>query len=522
MALDFRGAEPATTRGPLTVSALNRAVAGLLERSFPLGAGARRGRQPHPRGERALVLRPQGRPGAGALRDVPRPQPVAELGAARRRRGRGVGRGVAVRGARRIPAGHRVDAAGRTGPAVRGVPAAQGEARGGGTLRHGRQAAPAWRPAKRRRRHVAAGGGPARRADLPRPPRPVRIGRRLSGTGPGRGRGRADRRDAGHGFGARRSRCGPARSRRRVPRGPLGVQRGSGGPRDPRVADCRSWSVSATKATSPSPTSPPTSARRRRPRRPNSSRPRGTPCSARRRAASGTCGAACRTRCSRRRSGWTMRSARWPRRVRRSPRSTRAPARCTRASSGAVLQSLAARRLALGRQREVLLRLRLTSGEGTPGDIHRPARDPVGTSSARGRDATGGARRGRLAALDPHAVLKRGYAMALAADGKVVTDAARLAVGDSLTVRFARGAADVRVQALPTGDSTDDGKGWTRTDAAGEIESTSPPVRPHPRGTPWNTRCPRCRTRWTRWHRTCRARRSSTTTASTTRRTSPT
>jgi exodeoxyribonuclease VII large subunit len=36
MALDFRGAEPATTRGPLTVSALNRAVAGLLERSFPL------------------------------------------------------------------------------------------------------------------------------------------------------------------------------------------------------------------------------------------------------------------------------------------------------------------------------------------------------------------------------------------------------------------------------------------------------------------------------------------------------
>ena len=38
-------------------------------------------------------------------------------------------------------------------------------------------------------------------------------------------------------------------------------------------------------------------------------------------------------------------------------------------------------------------------------------------------------------------------------------DAATLAVGDSLTLRLARGAADVRVQALPTGNSTDDGKG---------------------------------------------------------------
>ena len=36
MALESEFAEPATTRAPLTVSALNRAVAGLLERSFPL------------------------------------------------------------------------------------------------------------------------------------------------------------------------------------------------------------------------------------------------------------------------------------------------------------------------------------------------------------------------------------------------------------------------------------------------------------------------------------------------------
>jgi exodeoxyribonuclease VII large subunit len=36
MALDFEGSERATARDPLTVSALNRAVAGLLARSFPL------------------------------------------------------------------------------------------------------------------------------------------------------------------------------------------------------------------------------------------------------------------------------------------------------------------------------------------------------------------------------------------------------------------------------------------------------------------------------------------------------
>jgi exodeoxyribonuclease VII large subunit len=36
MTPEFEYADPATARAPLTVSALNRAVAGLLERSFPL------------------------------------------------------------------------------------------------------------------------------------------------------------------------------------------------------------------------------------------------------------------------------------------------------------------------------------------------------------------------------------------------------------------------------------------------------------------------------------------------------
>ena len=125
---------------------------------------------------------------------------------------------------------------------------------------------------------------------------------------------------------------------------------------------------------------------------------------------------------------------------------------------GAVLKALAVSRLALGRQREVLLRLRLTSGRGTPGESIARLATQV-TRHRHGAATRLAVLEGRLESLDPLAVLKRGYAMALAPDGKVVTDAARLAVGDSLTLRFARGAADVRVQALPTGNSTDDSKG---------------------------------------------------------------
>jgi exodeoxyribonuclease VII large subunit len=51
----------------------------------------------------------------------------------------------------------------------------------------------------------------------------------------------------------------------------------------------------------------------------------------------------------------------------------------------------------------------------------------------------------RLRALDPDAVLARGYALASDAQGHVVADAARLAVGDLLQLRFARGRAGARV-----------------------------------------------------------------------------
>jgi exodeoxyribonuclease VII large subunit len=58
----------------------------------------------------------------------------------------------------------------------------------------------------------------------------------------------------------------------------------------------------------------------------------------------------------------------------------------------------------------------------------------------------------RLAALNPSAVLDRGYAIALAADGRAVTDVAALACGDPLRIVLARGTAGVRVETL-------DGKG---------------------------------------------------------------
>jgi exodeoxyribonuclease VII large subunit len=57
---------------------------------------------------------------------------------------------------------------------------------------------------------------------------------------------------------------------------------------------------------------------------------------------------------------------------------------------------------------------------------------------------------GGLIQLDPHAVLRRGYAIALAADGRAVRDAAGLHPGSPLNLTFARGGAAVTVtQVVP-------------------------------------------------------------------------
>jgi len=52
----------------------------------------------------------------------------------------------------------------------------------------------------------------------------------------------------------------------------------------------------------------------------------------------------------------------------------------------------------------------------------------------------------RLRALSPRLVLERGYCLVYRSDGIFVRAAAALAVGDSLTIEFARGEADARVE----------------------------------------------------------------------------
>ena len=90
---------------------------------------------------------------------------------------------------------------------------------------------------------------------------------RLSDAGAGRRRGRPRSRAAIRiANAARRGRRADRLPRRRLDRGPVGVQRGGGRARGVRVACCRSCPASATRPTSRSATSSPTCARRRPPR----------------------------------------------------------------------------------------------------------------------------------------------------------------------------------------------------------------------------------------------------------------
>jgi len=53
---------------------------------------------------------------------------------------------------------------------------------------------------------------------------------------------------------------------------------------------------------------------------------------------------------------------------------------------------------------------------------------------------------GRLEALSPLRVLSRGYSVVTRQDGSAVRDGARLSPGECLSIRFHRGAAQVRVE----------------------------------------------------------------------------
>ncbi|MGH6610301.1 MAG: exodeoxyribonuclease VII large subunit, partial [Burkholderiaceae bacterium] len=61
----------------------------------------------------------------------------------------------------------------------------------------------------------------------------------------------------------------------------------------------------------------------------------------------------------------------------------------------------------------------------------------------------------RLHSMDPHAVLSRGYSIAIGCDGHAVTDAATLAQGAVLQLTFAHGQARAQVQSVLLPDEQD-------------------------------------------------------------------
>ena len=87
-------------------------------------------------------------------------------------------------------------------------------------------------------------------------------------------------------------------------------------------------------------------------------------------------------------------------------------------------------------------------------DLDRARRDlrlaagrlgPAAKRLLREREARLAAARASLGHLDPSQVLRRGYALARAADGRLVRSGARLAAGEKLSLTFAEGGAEVTV-----------------------------------------------------------------------------
>ncbi|MFN3750730.1 MAG: exodeoxyribonuclease VII large subunit [Thiobacillus sp.] len=108
--------------------------------------------------------------------------------------------------------------------------------------------------------------------------------------------------------------------------------------------------------------------------------------------------------------------------------------------------------------REQLAVARLGQRLATPRHRLAHAQQQLGSLADRSRRATaaGFARQhltlerlaASLAHLNPEGVLARGYSIALRADGSVVRDASTLAPGDPLDLRFHRGQARTRVEAI--------------------------------------------------------------------------
>ena len=266
------------------------------------------------------------------------------------------------------------------------------QARREGLFDADREARAAALPRPHRRGDLARRGGAARRADHARAPQSGDPGGRLPGAGAGRRRRRAHRRHARARQPARRVRRAAPGARRRLDRGPVAVQRGSAWRAPSAPPPSRSWSASATRPTSPSPTSPPTSARRRRP--PPPSWPA--------RRAPSSLGA-----------GGGVRSAACPR---DAPATASMPPRRSTAAARRLVHP--AERLRSYQQLMIQLSARLAFAFS-----HRVHRCQAHLAELH---AT-------LVSLDPTAVLERGYSITTNASGEVLRDAsARARPGERL------------------------------------------------------------------------------------------
>ncbi len=221
------------------VAELNRLAKELIEQQSAVDVGGGRDLELHARGVRALLFLAEGRAGAGALRDVPAQGAIARLEAGKRHAGRSSRDAFVLRGARRISVERRNDAPRGARRALCRVREAEGQAAGGRPVRRGDETGAAAFSARDRHRHFAAGRGAARRADDAQAPHAVHPGRHLSDARAGRGRGREDRGGHCDCRCARRMRRADRVPRRRQHRGFVGIQRRSGGARDPRLRVAR-------------------------------------------------------------------------------------------------------------------------------------------------------------------------------------------------------------------------------------------------------------------------------------------
>lgn len=121
----------------------------------------------------------------------------------------------------------------------------------------------------------------------------------------------------------------------------------------------------------------------------------------------------------------------------------------------AARQDIAARQQVLAEHRLRLFRTRpdLPAVQQRIAQTAQRLRQAMTAQLARQRDRIARSA-GALPALSPAATLQRGYSIVRDAGGVIVRDAARLATGDPLTLRFASGEADAAVTAVRTTGAT--------------------------------------------------------------------